>query len=272
MRDLANLFHQINRVLPEQQKLLSFPPEMLAAEAISLLDQHGYSQAPVVVGGTVLGVFSFRSFSLRCADFSFAHAQKERRGPGQFTVDECIEHFQYVLFTEELQNTFDVIERDNGVLVGSPDRLQGILTPMDLLRYLYRVTSPFVMISEIETALRALMTQAVAPAELVACSDRALTQLYGAGKVPDTLLQMSFEDYRSIVSHGDNWPKFAPVLGANRVRISTKLSEISKLRNDIFHFKREMTVQDFGLLSSHRNWLLIEAKKADLRGKGNPHD
>jgi len=268
---ISSLFHQINRVLPAQQKLLFFDPELSAADAISLLNQHGYSQAPVIVGGTVLGVFSFRSFSLRCADFSLGTAQKERRGPGDLTVDECLEQFQYVRITEELQSTFDVMERDNGVLVGSPDRLQGIVTSMDLLRYLYRVTSPFVMISEIETTLRALITKAMEPVELTQCAVRALTQLYGAGNVPQSLVQMSFEDYRTIVSHGENWPRFASVLGANRVRISVRLNEIAQLRNDIFHFKREMTIRDFQVLSGHREWLLIQATKVDLRGKGDIH-
>ena len=40
--------------------------------------------------------------------------------------------------------------------VGDPDRLLGILTPMDVLRYLYGVASPFVQLAEIEVGLRAL--------------------------------------------------------------------------------------------------------------------
>ncbi|MQA37556.1 CBS domain-containing protein [Rugamonas aquatica] len=264
---ISSLFHQINRVLPEQQKLLFLRPDMKAAEALSLLKLNGYSQAPVIFNGSVLGVFSFRSFSLKCADFSLEHAQKERRAPGDFTVDECLEQFTYVRITEELQNTFDAMERDNGVLVGNPELPQGILTPMDLLRYLYRVTKPFVMISEIETALRALMNSAVSSVELAECSNRALAQHYGVGKAPQSLLEMTFDNYRAIISHGGNWPKFAPVLGANRARVSAKLSEIGELRNDIFHFKREITLQEHELLGNHREWLLIQARIVDLSEK-----
>ena len=48
-------------------------------------------------------------------------------------------------------------------LVGEPNRLQGIVTAMDILRYMYGVASPFVLIAEVELALRALMQLAVQP-------------------------------------------------------------------------------------------------------------
>lgn len=64
---VSDLFHQINRVLPEAQQLLTLPPDMSAREAVAMLHTHSYSQAPVMEGGTVLGVFSFRSFARRAA-------------------------------------------------------------------------------------------------------------------------------------------------------------------------------------------------------------
>ena len=60
---ITDLFHRLNRVLPENQQVLKAPGEMLASEALKLLRQHHYSQVPVVVAGEVLGLFSHRSFS-----------------------------------------------------------------------------------------------------------------------------------------------------------------------------------------------------------------
>jgi predicted transcriptional regulator len=269
---ISNLFHQINRVLPEQQKLLSFPPDMSAADAVALLQSRGFSQAPVVIGGSVLGIFSYRSFSLKCAEFSASDAQKEKRMPNQLTVEECLEQFDYVRITEEIERTFDAMERDNGVLVGTPELLQGVLTPMDFLRYLYKIAIPFVMISEIELTLRALMTSAVTPAELAECATRVLAQHYGVDNVPQSLENMTFDNYRAIISHGANWPKFEPVLGVNRARVAAKLAQIGEIRNDVFHFKREITVKDHDVLAGHRDWLLLQARKVDLRKKEGGHD
>jgi hypothetical protein len=49
-----------------------------------------------------------------------------------------------------MSRVFDAMDRDNGVLIGTPERLIGVFTPMDCLRYLYSLASPFVMVSEIE--------------------------------------------------------------------------------------------------------------------------
>jgi predicted transcriptional regulator len=251
---ISGLFHRINRILPEQQILLTFPPEMSAGEAVSLLKRFGYSQAPVVVSGSVLGIFSYRSFSLRCATFSLSDTQKQKRAPHDFAVEECLEQFPYVRVSEEIESVFDVMDRNNGILVGTPELLQGILTPMDVLRYFYGVASPFVMISEIELTLRALIRNAMSAAELAECAFKALEQLYGADKVPKNLEEMTFDNYRSIISHGVNWPRFEPVLGINRARISAKLAEIGEIRNDIFHFKREITSRDHEIIRN-RSWL-----------------
>src|ERR1017187_3661960 len=62
--DLASeLFHRINRIIPEDQSVLTIPPSCRVRDAVALMRKHGYSQVPVVDNGEVLGVFSFRSFA-----------------------------------------------------------------------------------------------------------------------------------------------------------------------------------------------------------------
>jgi hypothetical protein len=137
---------------------------------------------------------------------------------------------------------------------------------MDFLRYLYNVASPFVMVSEIELALRALIGLAVSPEELMEFALCSLSESYAQKEVPKTLKGMTFDNYRMIICHG-NWPKFEPILGGNRARTSAKLKQIGDLRNDLFHFKREMGLQDHETLSGHRDWLLLKARQADARRK-----
>ncbi|RFC50800.1 MAG: CBS domain-containing protein [Verrucomicrobia bacterium] len=262
---VTELFHRINRIIPENQKLLTIPPEMPAREAIAILRQRGYSQLPVVIGGEVLGVFSFRSFAQKAADASWQELSQEKCAPGDIAVEECLERFEFARVTDEMRQVFDAMDHDGGVLIGSPEQLHGILTPMDFLRYLYKVASPFVMISEIELTLRALIRLAVNQEELTECAQRALAQLYGVEKVPNTLEAMTFDNYKAIISHGLNWSKFEPILGSNRMRITAKLKQLCELRNDLFHFKREFTMQDHETITDHRDWLLLRARQAELR-------
>lgn len=266
---VSDLFHQINRVLPESQQLLTFPPDMPAREAVATLHARSFSQAPVMEGGTVLGVFSFRSFARRAAKCQYEEMAQQKLAPGDFPVEECIEQFEYARVSSEMKNVFDTMERDNGVLVGGPDRLLGILTPMDVLRYLYNVASPFVMVSEIELTLRALIRMILSPEEIITCAIRCLTKQLGSeDKVPKTLEAMTFDNLRLIVGHGETWSKFSPLLGANRNLVSAKLKQVGDLRNDLFHFKREISVEDHEVLAGHRNWLLLTAQKAEIRAAG----
>lgn len=138
---VSAVFHQINRIIPENQVVLSIDPTCSAREAIALMRQHGYSQLPVVAGGEVLGVFSFRSYALATAAFNIDELSRQKSAPGDLQVDDLMEQFEFARVTQEMSRVFDAMDRDNGVLIGTPDNLLGVLTPMDFLRYLYRVAA-----------------------------------------------------------------------------------------------------------------------------------
>jgi predicted transcriptional regulator len=270
--DLASeLFHRINRVIPEHQCLLTIPPQTTVREAVRLLTKERFSQVPVVDGGEVLGVFSYRVFAQNAAAAHLQDLTQQKCAPGDLPVEEFLEPFEYARVTEEMQQVFEAMDRDNGVLIGSPQQLQGILTPMDFLRYLYKLASPFVIVSEIELALRALIRLAVSEEELVQCIVRSLSSLYKVNELPAALERMTLDNYQTLVCNGDNWKKFEPVLGGNRIRTSAKLKQICGLRNDLFHFRRELTSQDQEALNDHRSWLLLKVKQADVRRRAGEH-
>lgn len=264
---VSELFHRINRVLPANQVVLTVPPTCKASEAIEKMIAHGYSQVPVVSDGKVFGVFSYRSFAKDSALATLKELNQQQCAPGELTVTEYLEQFEFARVTDEMTKVFDPIDRDNGVLVGGPENLIGVLTPMDFLRYLYQVSSPFVMISEIELALRALIGIALSPKELEAVSKRALENTYAGrlDKLPVVLAEMTFEDYRTLVSFGATWELFEPVFGTARPRVSGKLKEVGEIRNDTFHFRREITAEDRKTLITHRSWLLTKVQQAQYR-------
>jgi len=273
--DLASeLFHRINRVIPQDQSILSIPPNCRVRDAVAVMVKHGYSQVPVVHNGEVLGVFSYRSFTKEAANVTLRELTHQKCALGDLPVDEFLEQFEFARVTEEMSRVFDAMDRDNAVLIGSPGRLIGILTPMDFLRYLYQVASPFVMVSEIELALRALIEIALDKDKerIAEAAKRCLSSGYGGeDKVPTLLEDMTFYDYQSLVSHGENWTCFEPLFGGTRTRTRAKLKEVGAIRNDLFHFKREITMQDHQTLANHRNWFLNKTKQADAHRKKETH-
>jgi predicted transcriptional regulator len=256
------LFHRVSRAIPTEQQILALKPEMLARDAIKLLKQHFYSQAPVASGSKILGVFSFRSFAVKAAGYSLESLHGLKHAPGDLTVEECMEKFDFVSLSDELVRHFDALERDNGVLVGSANNLISILTPMDVLRYLYKVASPFVALSEIELSLRTLIRSAASDPEIRLMAEKVLKRQYGSeAKVPGSLEEMTFESYRLIVASGDTWTTFQKVFGGSRERVSAKLRDAGELRNAVFHFRRVVADEDIQTIVGVRDWLLARVEQ-----------
>ena len=57
-----------------------------------------------------------------------------------------------------------------------------------------------------------------------------------------------------------------------RKRTRTKLEEIRDLRNDVFHFKRELMGDDLDILTAHRDWLFRRARIVEARRKVGIYD
>lgn len=268
LSSLTDSFYRINHFLPDEQALVTVRPDTSVGDAIKLMQKKGFSQIPIVEGNQVLGVFSYRSFAVRLIGIG----QITGISIEDLTVDEFIEELGFVHIDEDPASAYDLLDRDDAVLVGEPGRLQGILTAMDVLKRLYDLASPFVLLAEIELALRNLIEISVDQDGLTTCITNSLTQQYSKDKMPSSLQEMTFNDYIQIMGDGRNWIKFEDVFGKGdwkRKLTRTKLEEVRELRNDVFHFKRELTKPDLDMLLSHRNWLLMIARKVEAKRGGD---
>jgi predicted transcriptional regulator len=261
---LAKLFHMVNRLLPEGQEVLSVPPDLPAREALELMRESGFSQLPVKEGNQVLGLFTYRGFALEVAKMADSKVD-----PGTLPVEEFLgpEHPpRYAALTDEFRSLIDVLDARDSVVVSGPEDLVAILTPMDVLQYLYSIANAFVLIEEIELALRTLIREALpTPESFAACVENALAQKYKAGQLPARLEDMTFDEYVALLRDGRNWPSFEPVFGGTRERTRGKLEPVRDLRNDVFHFKRELSLEDHESLATCRAWLLRCVRKVDGR-------
>jgi predicted transcriptional regulator len=265
-RSVTRLFHRLNSVLPIDQEIISVLPETPVQEALDILGKHGFSQLPVMVNSQVLGLFSYRSFLQAVITLS-GDAKNQKFNPREMFVEDCIDRPTYARVSDEFRAWFDAIDKQDAVLVGDPNRLQGIVTAMDILRYLYGVASPFVLIAEIELSLRALIHLSVDQDKLVACAKTCLKH-YAEGNLPTDLEHMTFNDYVQIIGDGRNWDHFQPIFKGDRVRTRAKLEQARDLRNDVFHFRREITAEDYETLSALRDWMLLKATAAEARATG----
>ncbi len=263
-KQLVDIFHKVNRLLPEDQEVLKIPPEMKVSEALQIMAQNHFSQLPVVEKNEVLGVFSYRSFAKGVAKIS----TKEKELPKDLAVEEFIEQLHFARVSDEFHTLFHELDKKDSVLVGDPERLQGIITAMNVLHYLYNVANHFVLLEEIELALRALIRRAVDYEKLNLCIQESLSNFYENGKLPQHLEDMTFNDYIMLIIHGENWEYFQPIFRGTRERLRARLEPIRELRNEIFHFRREISNQEIQDLLECREWLLTKARATDAQLEG----
>jgi len=250
--EFTNLFRIISRALTEYKDVVTVAPAMPAREAIRLLEEHRFSQVPVVDRGQVAGLFSYRSFALSVAqvfDLPGGH-----RADG-LSVWECLETPSYVQRTDDVQRLFAELDRWDAVLVGSQGRCEGIITAMGVLRYLYEAASPFLLIAEIELSLRALIEFAVDSDELSLFAGTSLTH-YQPDRVPTKLENMTFNDYVLLIAHGKNWDRFNRIFQSERSLTQAKLNQVRDLRNDVFHHRRKLADRDRDTLAASRDWMI----------------
>lgn len=180
-KPLTSVFHRLSSVLPESQELVTVAPDMTAADALLLMEEHGYSQVPIVHGSEVMGVFSYRSFSRGVVKAG------HRVDPAKLAVTEFSEQVPFARLTDEFHGVIATLNSQDAVLVGDQNNLQAIVTAVDILQYLYDVASPYVLAAESELAIRALIGQCINEEELVTCAKNSLSHFYEEAEVPTTV-------------------------------------------------------------------------------------
>ena len=71
----------------------------------------------------------------------------------------------------------------------------------------------------------------------------------------DSLEDLSFAQYTTIVCSEKNWPRFEPIFDTMREIIENDFKEVNQLRNVVFHFRRGITPKDTDRLRRFRDRL-----------------
>ena len=260
---IVELFHMVESLIPDGQKVAIVRPQTSVREALDLMKAQRFSQLPVVSGNAVLGVFSYRSL-VRALD-ELGPIDTDFR---ELPVDEFMEPFAFVHPADKWESTLNHLYKQDGVLVGNRNSLQGILTAWDVLTYLRQIASPFVLLAEIELSLRRIIDASIDEDQFKQCAMNSLAKKYGEEEMPGSVSEMTFNDYVQIVGDGRNWPLFETAFGKGewlRKQTVARLKEVRDLRNDAFHFRRQLEEEDNKTLVKHRDWLEMKSRSFEGR-------
>jgi predicted transcriptional regulator len=258
---ITELFYLVASLISTQHQLSTIPHDLTIAEAVEYMEDMGFSQLPVKSWNTVIGVFSYRSFCRSILEIQEELDPSETIG--EMIVGDFIEQNRFVNEDDNWESILRYLDSDDCVLIGNRENLSAIVTPMDVIDFLYRVAKPFVVIAEIELSIRRMITNCVDDGELQLCIHNSLSQLYSPDKLPTSVTEMNFNDYVQIIGDGRNWEHFEPFFGnarGMRKRTRNYLNRIGELRNDIFHFRRSMEDEDLRFLNNKRDLLQNKAR------------
>jgi hypothetical protein len=221
-----------------------------AMEALALADAES---ALVVDGDSVVGVFSLR----RLVD-NLGRSRFPKRGD---VVDAWITNAEYFRSDETIESLFNKLSRTGLVLVGNERDVKGVLT----LRMLADFAHPFLLISEIERAVREAITRLLPADTRGPTFAQVLGSQYAPRPAPNSIDRLTFGDYATIVSNSTTKEPFREVFGAS---VGARLERIGEIRNSLFHFRAALSRSDLLWLEDQRRFFSGRLSRIEVDDSG----
>ena len=133
------------------------------------------------------------------------------------------------------------------VLLGNPTHVTGVITLARVAEFAH----PFLLMADIELALRESIGLLILAAERGPVFTEVLGSVYGSRPVPNALDRLTIGDYKAVLTHRRTAARFRPVFGGN---VGPRLDRISELRNSLFHFRSSLTVPELHYLEDQRTF------------------
>ncbi len=209
-------------------------------DALETMFDHEFTQLPVRDGDRITGVISYRSIARAIKSFDDTDINHHTVG---FAVEEPV----YVDLDADIYDLFRTLAREDYVLVGSPTELAGIMTRYDVFFFLEDRVRPFLLIGDIESALRDLFEAAFDDVERrieETFADRlANDPSYTPSETPD---DFGFWEYEIFV--GRNWETLNQYFSVERDVVLEMIRELGDIRNALFHFRATADAVDTDLI------------------------
>ncbi len=246
-------FGPASALLPEDHQLIHVGERTSVADALRIMIDNNFSQLSVVDGANhVTGIFSFRALSSRVLDLKDANIDL-----ATLLVSECLEKPKYISPNDYIDTTKAAdFREDDYVIIGTPTDVKGVLTVADVFIRLNDFAEAFVLLYETEDGLRELIPRVLDAAALATTLEQINLRSKGSGrggKPIKTVEDCDFSHYIDLVTSKGNWTHFEAVFPfSSRELVNKELRNANALRNDVFHFRRQITRADTGMLRHFR--------------------
>ena len=236
-------------LIPKDQQLEIISANTPCFVALDRMISLNYSTVPVRDGsGHIVGVFSFASFADRINGVSDSNVPVNSICAQ--SVEDCMSTAKFLDPDLYIDTTVDWSNVDY-VIIGTREEPLGILTVSDVWAILNDFAEAYVLLNEIETDLRRLIT--LVAGEKLAEWISTLKVAPHAAK-PESLEEFTFSQYFLLMGEKKvRWPCFEPILGQPRDLFTTEFKRVNTLRNELMHFKGQVGVAQCNQLRAFRD-------------------
>jgi CBS domain-containing protein len=254
-------------LLSENHEPVTVREDTPAWDALERMMDTSFSQLPVIgEHGDVIGVFSYRSYAKRTLDY-----RGKKVDATELTVADCMEPAEFIPPDDYIDtNRATDWGQIDYILVGSHNDLRGVLTTSDVFGRLNDFAEAFVLLYEIELDMRDVFR--------LVLDQEDLKVIYQELTPPKTRPIQAVEDfvfsqYVQVITDTKRWPAFELLFKTSRDAANVDLRKINELRNDVFHFRRQITTRDTDVMRRFRDRLRMriyqyhgirEGRSADL--------
>lgn len=211
---------KIGKIITADSTPVFVKPNASLQEATTVMLARNFSQLPVMTSERdVKGVVSWTSIGARAA--------ANITGPD---VQSFMDEHREISASATLFDAIRVIRESDYVLVRAADRrIIGIVTATDIAEQFEAISTPFLLLAEIENHLRSLIAKKLTKADIKrACSPEHLPEEFSATS------ELTFGNLVRILEHAENWKKLN--LRLDRSTFCSELSTVNRIRNDVMHF------------------------------------
>jgi len=172
------------------------------------------------------------------------------------SVDDLVEDLAFVRPEAEVGEIWKSVDRDGAILVGDDYNLLAIATASDMAQFLWDATRPFILVRDIELAVRDLIRYACpSPIELQSRITMALPA--PQSKESGTSLEdLTLGELIGVLLQGENFAQcFRLTFGHNRDLVRGQLESARIIRNKVFHFIEDVSIEEMKSLLVTWRWL-----------------
>jgi hypothetical protein len=238
--------------------------------ALEQMVDHDFSQLPVVdEGGHLLGMITYESIMRATRSFNTK--------VDKLSVRDVLVNAPTHYLDDDLFDLLDELKDTNAVVIIDPDKVPvGIVTSYDASEFLRDRTEDLMHVEDVEFTLKELIKKSYTKSngeldteKLQAASARLYEQRADQpARKPKPFDDLTLGDYINLLMSKDVWNFCISILDFDKASLSELLEKVRQVRNDLAHFRKEISARNRDELKYCANWLKSRYQEYEKKQKG----